>query len=148
MTTAVNDFLGEDAFSTQATIPGQGPRRGRNRARRAPRTWDGRKHQGTPRIHGTAYDVSPADARCESLGGAQTKGDDAMRGKNSPRTRRTLPHSGQRAGSAGSMPVEAPAGNANLGSEVSGAQRFGFPSKERKKRRSRRCLGTGSRQTP
>jgi hypothetical protein len=70
MTTAVNDFLGDDAFSTQATIPGQGPRRGRNRARRAPRTWDGRKHQGTPRIQGTAYDVSPADARCESLGSA------------------------------------------------------------------------------
>ena len=84
MTTSVNDFPGEDAFSTQATIPGQGARRGRNRARRAPRTWAGRKHQGTPRIHRTAYDVSPADARCESLGGAQTKGDDAMRGKNSP----------------------------------------------------------------
>jgi hypothetical protein len=45
-------------------------------------------------------------------------------------------------------PVEVPAGNANLGSEVSGAQRFGFPSKERKKRRCRRCLGTGSGQTP
>src|SRR5216684_8929753 len=90
MTTAVNDFLGDDAFSTQATIRGQGARRGRNRARRAPRTWDGRKHQGTPRIQGTAYDVSPADARCESVGGAQTKWDDAMRGKNSPRTRRML----------------------------------------------------------
>jgi hypothetical protein len=52
-----------------------------------PGPWDGRKHQGTPRIQRTAYDVSPADARCESLGGAPTKGDDAMRGKNSPRSR-------------------------------------------------------------
>jgi hypothetical protein len=59
----------------------------RNRARRPPRTRDGWKHQGTPRIHGTAYDVSPSDARCKSLGGAQTKGDDAMRGKKSPRSR-------------------------------------------------------------
>src|SRR5216684_345658 len=133
MTTAVNDFLGDDAFSTQATIPGQGTRRGRNRARHTPRTWDGRKHQGTPRIHGTAYGVSPADARCESLGGAPTKGDDAMRGKNSPRTRHTPPHCGQRAGSAGSMPVEATAGNANLGSAVSGAQRFPLPLEREEK---------------
>src|SRR5216684_173750 len=133
MTTAVNDFLGDDAFSTQATIPGQGRRRGRNRARRAPRTWDGRKHQGTPRIQGTAYDVSPADARCQSVGGAQTKGDDALRAKNSPRTRRTLPHCGQRAGSAGSMPVESPAGNANLGSEVFWGATFRLPLEREEK---------------
>jgi hypothetical protein len=31
MTTAVNDFPGDDAFSTQATIPGQGARRGSHR---------------------------------------------------------------------------------------------------------------------
>jgi hypothetical protein len=94
------------------------------------------------------YDVSAIDAAVESLGRAPTKADAPDRGNNSPRARRTLLHRGQSAGSAGSMPVEASAGNANLGSEVSGAQRFGFPSKERKKRRCRRCLGTGSGQTP
>jgi hypothetical protein len=88
------------------------------------------------------YDVSAIDAAVKYLGGTLTKGDAPDRGNNSARTRRSLPHGGQRAGSAGSMPVEAPAGNANLGSEVSGAQRFGFPSKERKKRRCRRCLGS------
>ena len=95
-----------------------------------------------------AYDVSAIDAAVKSLGGTPTKGDAPDRGNNSPRARRTLPHCGQRAGSAGSMPVEAPAGNANLGSDVSGAQCFGFPSKERKKRRCRRCQRTGSGQTP
>src|SRR5260370_41284761 len=115
MTTTVNDFLRDDALSTQATIPGQGARRGRNRARRAPRTRDGRKHQGTPRIQGIAYEVSPADACCESLGGAPTKGDDAMRGKNSPHRRGTLPSFGQRACSDLSVPVEAPPANTNFG---------------------------------
>jgi hypothetical protein len=117
--------------------PRLGAQRGRGAARR---TCNGRQSVRD-------YDVSAIDTAVESLGGAQTKGDDAMHGKNSPRTRRTLPHCGQRAGSAGSMPVEAPAGKANLGSEVSEAQRFGFPSKVRKKRRCRRCLGTGSGQT-
>jgi hypothetical protein len=50
----------------------------------------------------SVYDVSPADADNESLGGTQTKGDAPVRGKSSPRVRRTLPHAGQRAGSAGS----------------------------------------------
>jgi hypothetical protein len=104
--------------------PRLGAQRGRGAARR---TCNGRQSF-------RAYDVSAIDAAVESLGGAPTKGDAPDHGNNSPRARRTLPHCGQRAGSAGSMPVEAPAGNANLGSEVSGAQRFGFPSKERKKK--------------
>ena len=50
---------------------------------------------------GAGYDVSPADAPNESLGGMRTKGDDPWRGKTAPRVRRTLPHCGQRADSAG-----------------------------------------------
>src|SRR6266851_5151118 len=57
------------------------------------------------------YYVSAIDAAGESLVGTPTKGDVPDRVNNSPHARRTLPQAGQR---AGSMPVEAPAGNANL----------------------------------
>ena len=50
------------------------------------------------------YDVSAVDARVDASAGLQTKGDS-----------RTLPHAGQRAGSAGSMLLALDC-NANFGS--------------------------------
>jgi hypothetical protein len=69
------------------------------------------------------YDVSAIDATVESLGGAQTKGDAPMRGNNAPRASRTLPHCGQRTGSAGSMLLGAAEANANFGNSSLRASR-------------------------
>jgi len=87
---------------------------GKKGTRRAPRTQRGSNDlQATPSDCG-GYEVSLADARSDSRGDAQAKGDDATRGNSSPRTRRTLPQCGQRAGSAGSMPMAAAAGDASF----------------------------------
>ena len=64
----------------------------------------------------THYDVSPTSSADGVLRDAHTKGDNGTRGSCSPRTRRTLPHCGQRAGSAGAITLEPLPDNATLGS--------------------------------
>ncbi len=64
----------------------------------------------------TPYDVSPTSSADGVLRDAHTKGFNGTRGSNSPRARRTLPHCGQRAGSAGSMTLDPLPDNATLGS--------------------------------
>jgi hypothetical protein len=61
-----------------------GAQRGRGAAR-----WRFSRHPES-----TTYDVSAIDAAVESLGSAATKGDAPVRGNDSPRASRTLPHAG------------------------------------------------------
>ena len=101
----VNDFP-RAARIRRAFGIGRGPESdGQNATRRAVRTRGGMRNEKTRPYELADYDLSRTGSDSAILGEAHAKGDDGTGGSNSARRRRTLPHCGQRAGSAGAMAV-------------------------------------------
>src|SRR5260370_39239822 len=97
----VNDFP-RAARIRRAFGIGRGPESdGQNATRRAVRTRGGMRNEKTRPYELADYDLSRTGSDSAILGEAHAKGDDGTGGSNSARRRRTLPHCGQRAGSAG-----------------------------------------------